>query len=148
MTWIDRALAGRQREKRKRDRRRQREDAEYDANVRMSWNAWPAVIDEFERAVGYLNQRVEKKDHILLRRNHERELEVSHKRRPSLRLLLMPETKTIKCEICYRNKGWDSDTLHIMGKLGGVALLGREGKQSLRRTVKRWIRRLIEDIEL
>jgi hypothetical protein len=146
MTWIDRVLSSKHREKRLRDRQRQRQDSEREAYILMSWKAWPEVVDEVARAVEYFNGRVERPDRILLRREQERELEISHKRRPSLRLQLDPESRSIKCEISYREKGWDSDTFYIFRRLGGFGLIERDGKHSLKRTTKRWILKFLEDI--
>lgn len=148
MTWIDKALSRKQRDKGLRDRQQKRRESEHAANARMSWRAWPEVVDEVAQAVQYFNDRVEKRDRILLSRENERELEASHKRRPSLRMLLTPESRTIKCEIAYRERGWDSDTLYIKNRLGGFSLLGRDGNRSLKRSIRRWIQKLIEDIQL
>jgi len=148
MTWIDRVLDRKHRERCLRDRNTQRRDLENEANAAMSWQAWPEVVDEVERAVEYFNARVETRDKILVSRNQEGELVVSHKRRPSLRLLLHPQSRSIKCEMAYRKRGWDTDTFYLVRRLTCFGLIARDGKRTLRRTIKRWIRKFLEDIVL
>jgi hypothetical protein len=148
MTWIDRVLDGKNKERHLRDRSQRRQDIEREKNVSLSWRAWLEVGDAVRSAVDYFNERVPESNRILLNRENEREIEVSHKRRPSLRLHLVPESRSIKCEMAYREKGWDSDTLYLQKGLTGFSLTGRDGKRSLTRSIKRWLKKFLEDILL